>query len=146
VSPLASTTWSLLGDPEPLGASLARANAANDNGVDWALDDDGDVEFPFRLTTPGVEAVKQGIRIRIQTFLGEWFLDLDFGIPWFEKILGQKFNEAEIRNAFRALILETPGVLELISLTATYTSATRTVAIDWVVRTADGVVADTVER
>lgn len=64
----------------------------------------------------GADAVAQELRTRLAFFQGEWFLDEEFGIPYFQSILGQKNALAAVRQIFRAAILETPGVATLNNL------------------------------
>lgn len=94
----------------------------------------------------GSDAVAQGLRLRLQLFKGEWFLNLDEGVPYYEDVLGQKFDEKRIRAAFRPVILSTPGVVEIISLAVQFDGPTRDVTIAWEVRTEFGdTVADTLD-
>lgn len=115
-------------------------------GVDLELDSDGDlvVDTDLHFTT-GLAAVAQGIRLRIQTFKGEWFLDLDHGVPYFQDLLGQKFNEAKARAAFRDAILSAPEIDSLDSLTVTFNGQTRVMAVSWRVTTSFGQVADSID-
>jgi hypothetical protein len=100
--------------------------------VDWALDAAGDLIMPIRYTR-GIEAVAQGIRIRLMLVRGEWFLDLDAGIPYLPGngvdptivILGERFDRVRAESAFRAAILRTPGVGRIVSLGIEFSSATR---------------------
>lgn len=143
-----STTWTLTPDPETPGAILARQTSAVVTGVDWAIDlDTGDLIFPLRYTT-GLEAVAQGLRIRILSFRGEWFWNLDDGVPYLarngvtadEALLGQRYDKAKAIAAFRDAILATPGVTEILTLAADFDTATRTLSISFKVRTTFGVV------
>lgn len=110
--------------------------------IDWELDDDNDVVIPLRYTR-GLQAVEQGIRIRLQMIKGEWFLNLDFGIAWMENetvppeeaILGGQFNKERALNAVRTMILLTPGVRRIKSLGITFNDRTRLMNIVWQVTT-----------
>lgn len=121
-------------------------------GTDWELDDDGDLIIPLRYTT-GLKATAQGIRIRIQMFKGEWFLDQDLGVPYLESdtvaesdaILGQKFNETRALNAFRSIIAATPGVESILALAVSFDRSTRTLSVEWRVRSSFGVIEDSLE-
>jgi hypothetical protein len=114
--------------------------------IDLLLDDDGDIVVveDLRLSS-GVAAVAQGIRIRIQSFRGEWFLDLDDGVPYWQDLLGAKFNELRARAAFRDAITSAPGVVQLLSLEVGFDGATRTLTVAWEVRTAFGDLSDRIE-
>lgn len=114
--------------------------------VSLLLDDDNDLVMPLEFAT-GLTAVAQGIRARIQSFKGEWFADLDDGVPWLERpgvtaveaLLGQKFNPVKARAMFRTAILSTPNVTGLIGdLRLNFDGATRTLFVSWQARTAFG--------
>jgi hypothetical protein len=115
--------------------------------IDWELDENNDLIIPLRYTS-GIEAVAQGIRIRLQLWRGEWFLDLDAGIPYLPTedgavteqaaILGQRFDSVKARTAFRREILSTPGVVDIPELRITFDGPTRTLAIEFRAKTAFG--------
>jgi hypothetical protein len=88
----------------------------------------------------GIAAVAQSCRIKLQMFRGEWFLDLDEGIPFWDDILGQKAEAAiaVARQEFRAALLAIEGVLEISKLEVSFESTTRLMRITWQVRTALG--------
>lgn len=145
---LPSTSWLLLAAPDAAAENLARQTSNIANGLDWAIDlNTGDLIFPLRYTT-GVEAVAQAIRIRLLVCRGEWFLDLDNGVPYLARegvpatsaILGQKFDRLKALAAFRAAILDAPGVTPegLTKLAVEYDGATRTMSLSFEVVTAYG--------
>ena len=117
--------------------------------VCFARNVDGDLTFPLRLAS-GIEAVAIGVRSRLLLFAGEWFLDLDAGIPYLPSvdgsnavseraaILGQRFDETKTRAAFRREILSAPGVVALPLLQITFDGPTRRLAIAWRAQTLFG--------
>jgi len=120
--------------------------------IDLLLDSDGEID----LTSGGVElssgiqAVAQGIRIAILFVQGEWFLNLDEGVPWFENdtvittkaIMGQRFDEIKVLSALRTAILGVPGVLSIAALGVEFNGATRGIAVTWRARTEFGDTAE----
>jgi hypothetical protein len=107
---------------------------------DVELDDDGEIRIDgdgLHLVS-GLPAVAQLIRIAILLFLGEWFLNLEKGMPWFQEILGQKFDAALIRQRLSERILAVPGVAEILSVAVSFDSESRAVTVDWEVRAAFG--------
>lgn len=104
-----------------------------DDPIDLLLDANGDlvVENGDLVFSRGVAAVAQSIRIAIQLFEGEWFLDLSAGMPWYRSILGRRFDETAMRAAFRDAILTAPGVASLTSLTSTLDVAARRLRVSW---------------
>jgi hypothetical protein len=112
-----------------------------DDPVDVLLDADGDIDFSrggMSLST-GLTAVVQGIGINLAMMRGEWFLDLDAGVPWLandvvpeaEAILGARPNEARMRFEVRDAILRTPGVLAVTALLVDFDGDTRAMTVDW---------------
>lgn len=76
-----------------------------DRNHDLALTKTGDVEL-----INGVQRVKQQIKVTLLTFLGEWFLNNTWGVPYLEKIMIKSPNRAEIENVIRAKVRDVPGV------------------------------------
>jgi hypothetical protein len=79
---------------------------------DIALDDDGDLLFidgDLQLIN-GIYYVKQQIKRNLQFFLGELFIDLTVGLPYFQKILIKNPNKLDVVNYIKRTILLTEGV------------------------------------
>ncbi len=68
-----------------------------------------------RLTASLSEEVQQNLWLRFQFFKGEWFLDPNAGVPWFQKILGVKNTDDNVSNILKAVITTCPGVASLLS-------------------------------
>jgi hypothetical protein len=120
---------------------------AADTVRDLALDADGDFEVSggdLQLVA-GAEAVLQAIRIRLQFFKGEWFLDEDAGVPFFQSVLVKSPDANVLQAVFRTAILETPGVEALPSLTLTFDRAARRLSVAFRVSTDLGELDSTVE-
>lgn len=81
-----------------------------------ALDSNNDLivapKGNLKLISDGAE-VTQHIRTRLQFFRGEWYLDTESGVPYFEEIFTKPVNLANIESIFKSKILETPGVEKL---------------------------------
>jgi hypothetical protein len=73
----------------------------------------------------GVQQIRQRIASRLKFFLGEWFLDLRQGIPYFRDVLVKNPNFDVIRSLMRRVILGTPGVLSLVRFDMEFDSSTR---------------------
>lgn len=71
------------------------------------------------------EAVGQHIRQRLQTFLGEWFLDTGVGMPWLDQILGKKYDPALAESIVKAEIMKTDGVVSIESFSVSFLRETR---------------------
>lgn len=79
------------------------------------------------LTRDGVtigekEVVAQRLRIRLLTFLNEWFADVNYGVPYYQRILGKKPVKSAIDQIFQQAILEERGVSEILSYTSSFSN------------------------
>ncbi len=108
---------------------------------DLLLGSDNDLVVTTDLDfSRGVQAVAQSAGIALRMFAGEWFLDLDAGIPYWQSILGEKRDVglAAARLAFRSELEAVIGVLDVLKLELSFTGPTRTLAINWQVSTSYG--------
>lgn len=80
----------------------------------------------FRDIAQGAEAAQQRLRCQLLVILGEWFLDLDNGVPWWQPatsdvvpIMGKKRDDQYTESVLKAKILACDGVatLDLFKLT-----------------------------
>ena len=89
------------------------------------------------------ERVAQQIKISLKAFLGEWFLDTGFGIPYFEEMLVKNPNMMIVREIIRDRILAVPGVMTVITLDVEIDRSARTLRITHETQTAEGLVTET---
>lgn len=70
------------------------------------------------VLSTGSDAARDRIYTALQTQLGEWFLDVDKGIPYYGEngILGGKRTEAEVAAIIRRVILQDTEVDRIVSL------------------------------
>lgn len=106
--------------------------------TDLALDPDTwDLEIPPRLIR-GAEAVAQRLMVRLRWIKGEWYLDQNQGVPWFEILLGQKNPDVRlVEGIIRQAILSTPGVTSVQEISVTYDPTTRHASLAFVATTTD---------
>ncbi|AVY95744.1 hypothetical protein DAI18_18110 [Microvirgula aerodenitrificans] len=74
------------------------------------------------------ESVAQRVRTRLLSFMMDWFLDLDHGLPW----LGDMERPADLTQVERDIkrqILKTEGVAEITSFEMEQDTATRKLRI-----------------
>lgn len=110
--------------------------------IDLKLDENDDIVFENGdlVFTRGIDAIVQQCRISLKMFQGEWFLDLDAGIPYWESILGQKPSLAiqAAKIYFTSALLAVDGVDEVLKMDISYTGITRQLNITWQVSTVFG--------
>jgi len=70
--------------------------------------------------------IAQKIASRIKTFRGEWFLDVDFGLPYFTDILIKTRDIESIDVIIRNIVLGTSSVSRIINYESELDNANRT--------------------
>lgn len=106
----------------------------------FALDNTGDLELvddSFRLNS-GAEAIAQHLKVKFQLFLGEWFLDTSIGVPYYQDILIKKPSFVVVQEILKDVILDTPGILELLEFNIDFEGATRTFSLEFKALTDEG--------
>lgn len=109
--------------------------------MDIELDDTGDLALSSGTlqTVTGADAIAQHMRIRLRTFLGEWFLDERQGIPFFRDVFTKSPNLSLVESELRQTIERTPGVSTLRKFALDVDAQARTLEVkDWEVVTSGG--------
>ena len=110
--------------------------------VDLALDaTTNDLVFESRdlTTVTGIDLVRQRLNVILKLFKGEWFLDADAGIPYFQEILKKGVDLTNVDAILRAEIIGTEDVNRFISYTpVALDAATRTISVAFTVDTVYG--------
>jgi hypothetical protein len=110
---------------------------------DVLLGPDGDLpEITQHIT--GIQLVMQRVKVRLQTFLGEWILDTSKGLDYHGWAQIRPAPVNEIQALMLAEVLGTPGVVRVPRWEVTFDKPGRTITIDGDVETEDGVVPVTV--
>lgn len=72
------------------------------------------------ITQPFTQNVGQRLRIRLLSFQEEWFLDQEYGVPYFQRVLGMKPTKSAIDLIFQQEILDVRGVREITFFSSTF--------------------------
>ena len=97
-----------------------------------------DVAIPIAIQTEQRECAALSIQDEFSLGYGEWFADIQLGVPHVKtlnglQILGTKNpNITQIRALYRSIILNTPGIVSVIELKVTYLPGPRTVSYSFV--------------
>lgn len=83
------------------------------------------------ILTSGADAIRQHISQRLKSFAGEWFLDLDSGLPYYRDILVKNPNAPAVAGLLQEEIIKTPGVLELQDFNLNLDRATRSLKVSF---------------
>lgn len=89
----------------------------------------------------GSEALAQRLRFTLRHFRGEWDLDAEFGVPWYEQVLRKGVSANTLEATFKEAILSTDGVLALESFRVDHDRAARKLLVQFRVRAEGGVLA-----
>jgi len=109
------------------------------------LTDDIDLtQNVMRLTNTIEELSRQKVTIALKTFKGEWFANVNFGIPYLAnddnpiQLLGAGNNQSLIDAAVRDIILTRDGIVRIVSFSSSVDRATRSYTATFQATTEDG--------
>lgn len=70
-------------------------------------------------TSEDFDVVGQRLKIRLLTFRGEYNFNTEYGVPYFQRILGHRIRKADVDNIFQEQILLEEGVVSIVSFEST---------------------------
>lgn len=99
-----------------------------------------DLKFADRdlSTVAGSLLVTQRLQVALQLFKGEWFLDADAGIPWYQEILEKGVPVTVVDSILRKQILATEGVNRILTYSSSIDAETRIISVAFTVDTVYG--------
>jgi hypothetical protein len=86
------------------------------------LDADNPIEHDLRVVNgrmrffEGKDTIAQKVKIRLQLFQGEWFLDQRIGFPYWQKVFVKNPDLRSLRALYKQAILESPGIASVDNL------------------------------
>lgn len=95
--------------------------------------------------TKGIDLTKQLCKCKLLTFLGEWKVDKNIGIPWFELILNKNVYINDLEVVISNTLLSVNGVLEIISISLSQNSRKRVLDINFTVSTKYGLIESSIQ-
>lgn len=112
--------------------------------LDLLLDDDHElvIENGDWVMAADQVGIKQLVKVALLFFATEWFLDLELGIDYWNKVYIKNPNLILVREIFRRAIAESPGILEVTRMALNYVGA-RIVQIDWQAQSDLGILRST---
>lgn len=84
------------------------------------------------------DSIRQRLRIGLSTIQGEWFLNVDVGLPISSPIFSQKGSQTVLDSYIRRFIEDFDGIQELLTYSSTLDRATRTSFVSFSARTTSG--------
>lgn len=115
--------------------------------LDLALANDGDLALDLLGRTRmigGADRVRQQIKVTLLAFLGEWFLDTTFGVPYFEEVLVKNPDRSAIEAVLRSRILDVPGVTRVGRLALDVERTLRALRVSFEAETIESLASDVV--
>ncbi len=114
--------------------------------MDFKLNSENDIIWnngPLRIedtTQTNVEVTGQRLKILLQSWLGEWFLDTTYGIPYSQRIIAIKqTSKAATDLILQQKVLTDAGVKEIVSWDSTF--ANRIYSVTFKVKVVDGTIS-----
>lgn len=86
--------------------------------------------------------LSQRIKVRLQTFMGECFLDRSIGVPYFTEILKKSPDLGRVRSLLAAVIATVEGVKKTLTLELKFNQGTRQLNVDFRVLGDSGEIAE----
>ena len=114
--------------------------------MDIKLGEDGDISLvngDAQTTSIGAEDLAQRLRIRLNTFQGEWFMDNTLGIDWWNRVMGKNRSKMAVDALIQDAILKEPDALQIVSYTSSI-STDRKFSCSFRVRTEDGAISSAI--
>jgi hypothetical protein len=90
-----------------------------------ALDVNNDPDFNASSSLTGIDAIAQAILTRLNLFLGEWWENLNLGLPVFQKMLGQlasKKGLAAMSLAVQQNVAGAPYVIQPVTVATSFSN------------------------
>lgn len=95
---------------------------------------DGDL-----ATVEGIDEIKQLVGDTLRSFEGDWFLDLELGMPYFQTIFKKATSIADIESVYLDAISSIDGILDITKFDLDYASGERTLNVTFTAVTSDGI-------
>ena len=107
---------------------------------DFNMSDAGDLVLTEgRLTfVDGDELIRQNLLKRLRTFSGEWFLDVNIGLPYIQAIFVKGVDPDDIEDFFLEEILAVEGVKEMVQFNLELDASIRQLTVEFEVTTVNG--------
>lgn len=136
-----------------MSQTLSLSASASQGSFDLALNRlDHDLQFHPSGTDKvsiwpinGADKVAQQIKINLLTFLGEWFLDETWGVPYLEEILIKNPRMGSVETILRDHINSVPHVIRITLLDLGWDRMRRTLSVIFEANTDYGPIKETVK-
>lgn len=86
----------------------------------------------------GVDQISQNLAIRLRFILGEWYLNILAGLPYYEYFFIKEPNQIQIETFLMDEISNTRGVQEITSFSSNFDGQLRKFTVNFACKTIDG--------
>ena len=90
------------------------------------------------------ESLRQRLDIRIKTQKGTWFLNVSYGIDWFNDVFSDTSTKSSVDALIQAEILKEELVADIIEFRSSVNNITREYRCDFKVKMVDQTVSDSI--
>ncbi len=87
----------------------------------------------------GLDEIAQKSKLSLLNAKGDWFLNLEQGLPFFETIFKKSTSLAQVEAIYLREISNIAGVLDILKFNIEVDKATRKLFVTFTARTSDGV-------
>jgi hypothetical protein len=94
-------------------------------------------DFDFALFD-NTKQIMQNLAIRLRFVLGEWYLDITQGIPYYEEFFIKSPNQIQIESVLKQEIVQTRGIVELTKFEADFDKRRRIFSVRFGARSISG--------
>ncbi|QKJ86691.1 Phage protein [Paramixta manurensis] len=89
----------------------------------------------------GAERIRQQLEFRLSIFRGEWFLDSEFGTPYFQSILGKRLTINGAISVIKTEIRAVEGINDISNFRWSLDRANRKLSVEFEAKTDFGIVS-----
>lgn len=94
--------------------------------------------FSFATVQDEIDEVSQRLTVKLLFFKEEWFLDRNYGIPYFQTIFVKNVDKETVDNIYKQAIITETGVEELVSYSSVFDRINRVFTVTATVRMSSG--------
>lgn len=88
----------------------------------------------------GAARVRQNLELKLKLWVGEWFLDTEFGTPYLESILGKRISLNAAVSELKRVIMSVQDVDQLTSFKYNFNRSNRRLTVDFECHTPFGLI------
>ena len=105
--------------------------------LDQVTNDLSFYDYDFHLVDE-VNQIIQNLAIRLRFVLGEWYLDITQGVPYYEVFFKKAPIQIQIESILKEEIVNTRGILELTSFESEFDQTRRIYSVKFSARSING--------